>query len=118
MAEVSNVRNGRPSAAYLSTLRRSDKHARRKLELACIQAIISDQVYITLVTSYLTKFPDDFPRATIEKSDGLVDVRRVNARQCLQWLNDKGYSKTTLEDLRIAKMKFTKGEYGVEDVSI
>lgn len=116
MDDFSQMRSGRPSKAYRESLRPPTKHDMRKLEIACVQAIINDQKYVVLVCSYITRFPSDFPRATIELSNGLVDHRRVNARQCLQWLNDKGYSSITLEDLRVMKMKFTKGEYGVEAI--
>lgn len=114
--DSSEARNGRPKIGYTSSLRTAGKRDLKKLELAAVQAIIGDQKYITLAVSYLMVFPDDFPRATIEKRVGLVDYRRVNARQLLTWLNKKGYSSITLEDLRVAKMKFTKGEYGVGEI--
>jgi len=109
-----SVRNGRPSKEYLSSLRPMGEDGASKLLLACMQAILSGKKHVILALSYLTKLPDDFPNVTTVRRDGKTNFVKVLPRPVIQWLNKHGYTTMTVDDLRIAQLKFTNKEKELE----
>lgn len=94
------VRHGKPSRAYTSTLRDPRQSDYTALVNAAIEAIIAGEDDIYIAFAYVLKFPADFPKGIlVEKLDD-KNIRKIKARKLLKWLNDRGHTGFTTEDIR------------------
>lgn len=107
-------RHGKPSAAYLATLRKPTNKDYDLLTQACLEAIISGENDVIVLFSYLMKFPADFPKGILEQKQGPDDVRRIKARKLLTWLHEHDHTDITVEALKQQRVAFTKIENFLE----
>lgn len=110
-------RIGQPRHAYIKSLRKMSRKDYNALEAACVRAYLERSYRVTLIVSYMTKFPEDFPRAlpNTRVQDGVVDYITVSARSLLQWLNRHGHSTITAESIRQSLVDFTIKTKGLID---
>jgi plasmid stabilization system protein ParE len=107
---VSVSRHGRPSAAYLATLRNASKADYDTLVRAAMEAIIEGVVDVLVAFPYTFKFPEDFPKGIRESEEGPVNIQRIKARKLLTWLADNGHTDITVAALKQQRELFTKFE--------
>lgn len=110
-AQPDVVRHGKPSNAYLATLRKVKTEDFDKLVKSCMSAIICGETDVIIAFAYTMKFPDTFPRGicTGKGADG-SNVHKVKAKRLLTWLNENGYTFITVEMLGVQKRAFTEME--------
>lgn len=70
---------------------------------AVIETILLDKRTFLASFSYITKFPEDFPQGQLMRKEGRTEVRRLPAREVLNWMREKGYTSHTMHT--IANMK-------------
>lgn len=104
-----NPRHKRPTHAYRATLKKATVADYRQLEKACLVALLSKVDHVILAVSYLTKWPSDFPKGVLLRSEGLVDYRKIRAVKLMQWLRDKGYTTITSDQIWYAGAQLTNG---------
>lgn len=102
------IRHGKPSNAYLSTLERPKKHDWNLLVRSCVEAIVQGEEDVIIAFSYVLKFPKGFPRGILEEKVDDKNIHRIKARKLLTWLNEKGHTDITVEDLRVQCGLITK----------
>ena len=100
-------RRGRPSKEYKDALRAMSEKEYALLEKACVQAFLLGHSHVILALSHLTKLSDDFPNTTTVRREGKINYVKVRANRLLKWLNEKGHSQFTSEDIRVAQIRFT-----------
>lgn len=86
---------GRPSKAYLKTLRKMSRKDYTRLEKACLDAYLLNQSNVIIAFPYVTKFPEDFPHKRFTKAEGKLYYYRIRAKVLLEWLYEKGYTELT-----------------------
>lgn len=111
--DTSKERHGRPKPEYVKTLHRATKHDYHRLLVAVVHALLTHQISVTIATSYLTRFPSDFPKGLRIRKEGFVDYRAVQAKKLLKWLRDHGYTDITEAQLGLAQQQFYFLERGV-----
>lgn len=104
-----NVRVGKPSRAYKKSLTTLSQKHYTQLERACVQAYLTGQTYVTIRVPYVVEFPEDFPKRLkrVKVPGTKVDEITLSAKGLLRWLNKRGYSSITSEDIRIMLITFT-----------
>lgn len=98
--KVALARNGKPSKAYIASLHPATRDDMERLLAAVLQALVAGQEFLTLKTSYLFKWPDDFPVGSIIAKEGRVNYRSLRTRPMLKWFYDKGYTTMTAAKIR------------------
>jgi hypothetical protein len=86
---------GRPTKAYLATLRSMRRKDYVKLEKACLDAYLLGANNVIVAFPYVTKFPEDFPHKRFVRSEGRIYYYRISAPVLLKWLHEKGYTDLT-----------------------
>lgn len=104
------VRHGKPSNAYLATLRYPTRKDFDKLVKACLEALICDEIDVIISFTYTMKLPDTFPRGVFEAREGANNLRRIKAQKLLTWLNENGHTEFTVDKLHRQRTEFTKAE--------
>ena len=99
---------GRPSKAYLGTLRKMSRRDYRKLEKACLDAYLLNQNNVIVAFPYVTKFPEDFPHKRFVRTEGKLHLYRINAKVLLKWLQVKGYTEMTGANIGLAIQRFNQ----------
>ena len=101
------VRHGRPSKAYLATLRKPVESDYEQMVQACLDAIIRGFTDVLVRTPYVLKYPKDFPKGILEiKYDDGSNVYRVKAKKLLRWLNENGHTDITMDVLKGQVIRF------------
>jgi hypothetical protein len=108
------VRHGKPSNAYLDTLRKPKKSDYDLLVKSCIEALVSGENDVIIGFSYVTKFPAGFPRGILEYKVDDKNVHRIKARKLLTWLHENGYTDATVEGLKQQRTAFSKFEKSLD----
>lgn len=109
------VRHGKPSNAYLRTLRKPKKNDYDKLVKAAIEAIVNGEVDVIVAFPYTFKFPKDFPTGVKTKGEGVANFHRIKARKLLTWLREHGHTEVTVKDIRYQRSAFTQFVRRVEN---
>lgn len=105
--DMASYNGGRPSKKYQSSFKEVSEKDYTLLEKACVEAYLSGQSHVIMALSHLTKLADDFPNTTKVKKEGKTVYVKVRANLLLKWLNDKGHSQITAEDIRVAQIRLT-----------
>lgn len=71
-----------------------------RLVVGVLEALINGEEFVLLKTSYLFKWPTDFPKGKIIRQEGREDIRTLRARRLLEWLRERGHTTVTLDELR------------------
>jgi hypothetical protein len=109
------VRHGKPSNAYLSTLRKPETKDFDKLVEASMSAIISNEVDVLIRFAYTLKFPVDFPRGIcISKEPDGSNIHKVKAKRLLEWLHANGHTMATVEMLGVQKRQYAETEKNIK----
>lgn len=93
-------RHGKPSNAYLKTLREPKRADYQVLVNAALEAIIEGENDVLIAFPYVLKYPADFPKGILVEKVEDRNIRKVKARKLLKWLNDNGHTPITSESLR------------------
>lgn len=101
-------RRGRPTKAYLSTLKRATSDDYQKLVRGAVEALISGSTDVLISFPYVFKFPEDFPKGILVEQTETTNVRRIKAKKLLAWLRERGHTDITTEALRAAQISFTR----------
>lgn len=109
ISSTRKLRHRRPPEAYKKSLKKATVADYRQLEKACLVALLSKVDHVILAVSYLTKWPSDFPKGVLLRSEGLVDYRKIRAVKLMQWLRDKGHSTITSDQIWYAGTQLTNG---------
>lgn len=105
------VRHGKPSKAFLATLRPPGVKDFDKLVESCMAAIISGHNDVIIRFPYTMKFPADFPRGICEsKEPNGTNIHRVKAKRLLTWLHANGHTAATVEMLGVQKRLYAETE--------
>lgn len=107
--EVKVNRHGKPSKAYLDTLRAPTRADWESLVHAAVSAVISGEKDVLVAFAYVFKFPRDFPKGVLVEKVDDKNIRRVKASKLLKWLRDHGHTEITMEDLRVQQIAFALG---------
>lgn len=108
------ARNGKPSKAYKDSLHPATREDIERLVKGVLEAIIRNQGYIQLKTSYLFKWPDGMPQGKLLRKEGRDDIRVIAADKLLEWLNEKGHTSVTLDTIRGLRIKTAKAITAIE----
>lgn len=101
------VRHGKPSKAYLETLRGVTEADYEQMVQACLDAIVRGSTDVLALFPYVMKFPEDFPKGILEvKYDDGSNVHRIKAKKLLRWLNENGHTEITMEMLKGQMIRF------------
>lgn len=103
-------RPGRQPKAVLDKLKTADKGDYEKLLKKVMQALLKGDKHVIIRSSHLTRFPRGFPKGIKYKSVGDLDYRRAPANKLLDWLRAQGHTDVTMEDVRVAGIRFTMFE--------
>lgn len=93
-------RHGKPSNAYLKTLREPNKADYQRLVNATLEALIAGKKDVYIAFPYVFKYPADFPKGILEEKVDDVNIRRCKAGKLLAWLNANGHTDVTSESLK------------------
>ena len=104
------IRHGRPSKAFLATLRKATKADMARLAVGAITTIIEGEVDLIVSFPYTFKFPAGFPKGLSVGVEGSSNLRRIKARKLLTWLQESGYTDVTVESIKLQRAAFTKFE--------
>jgi hypothetical protein len=113
---VKVVRHGKPSNAYLATLRKSKKSDYDLLVKACIEALVSGENDVIICFSYTMKFPAGFPKGVLESKVDDKNIHRIKARKLLTWLHENGHTEATVEMVKLQRAAFTKFENKLDEL--
>lgn len=109
------IRHGKPSKAYLATLRSPSKADYDVLVKSCMEALISGEKDVIVQFSYVTKFPEGFPKGILQEKVGAVNIHRIKADKLLMWLHEQGHTEVTVTKLKQQKEMFTKFENSIDE---
>jgi hypothetical protein len=98
---------GRPSKAYMKTLRKPKAEDYEKMVLACVTALLTDQTEVIIKLPYVAKLPKSFPRATVIHREGLLRCRVHNAKILLAWLRQTGKTTISPDSMGVELRKLT-----------
>lgn len=102
-----NERGGRPSKAFLASLKPAGKAAYAELEKAVVQALVAGAGYVVLVVPNVFSAPPEWgSKKVLTRTKTTLKVQ-YNAARILAWLNENGHSEITSRDIRAAKIRFT-----------
>lgn len=90
---------GRPSKAYKDSLRLPKKADYDMMLQKCVEALLDKQDEVILIVSHLVKFPKDFPKGMIVRTEIPNVIRRVKVSRLMRWLKAKGYTQISGEQL-------------------
>lgn len=97
---------GRPSQAFLSTLRKATKSDYAKLERACLESYLKRSVHVIVKVPYTIEFPEDFPPKILVKVEESNYFYKISAKNLLRWLNRNNHSTLTSEAIGRAVQQF------------
>ncbi len=106
--KVALARNGKPSKAYREALKPASPADMERLVVATLEALIRGEEFLLLKTSYLFKWPDDFPKGKIIRQEGKEDIRTIRCRKLLEWLRNRGHTTMTLSSIRGLRLSVGK----------
>lgn len=109
-------RHGKPSKAYLSTLRAPTRADWESLVRAAVSAIISGEKDVLVAFAYVFKFPKGFPKGILVEKRGADNIHRVKAVKLLKWLKDHGHTEITTETLRVQQIAFGLGLGWIDNI--
>lgn len=108
------MNEGRPTKEYRATLRKATRRDYMRLLRGTLEALLQGHTDVLFVSSYLTKFPKDFPKGVLHWREGKLVCRRVKAKKLLNWLREHGHTDITMELLKGQQISFTKQMKEVE----
>jgi hypothetical protein len=114
---VKVTRHGKPAKAFTERLRSASEADYERMVNGCLEALICGSKDVLVLFPYTMKFPEDFPRGILEeKHENGSNVHRIKARKLLKWLQDRGHTSITMEDIRGQMISFGLQEAKINDL--
>ena len=97
---MTNIRRGQPKHDYVNSLETltSPEVFLNMIEPA-FRALVLKKRYFLIRVSYIFVFPESFPKGFLVKKDGLTDIRKINVKKYLKWMNDNELFTPTKAEL-------------------
>ena len=97
---MTNIRRGQPKHEYVNSLETlASPDVFLNMIESAFRALVLKKRYFLIRVSYIFVFPESFPKGFLVKKDGLTDIRKINVKKYLKWMNDNELFTPTKAEL-------------------